>query len=85
MPLLANIDRADGEKRVLTGLLSVDEKRMLKLSDENALALYRSGELAWLYGHLISVGTMNQLVTRFSHANSISKAEELKTANKPAA
>ena len=48
MPLLANIDRADGEKRVLTGLLSVDEKRMLKLSDENALALYRSGELAWL-------------------------------------
>ena len=39
MPLLANIDRADGEKRVLTGLLSVDEKRMLKLSDENALAL----------------------------------------------
>jgi hypothetical protein len=46
MPLLANIDRADGEKLVLTGLLSVDEKRMLQLSDENALALYRSGELA---------------------------------------
>ena len=53
--------------------------------NEKALAFYRYGELAWLYGHLISVGTMNQLITRFSNANSISKVEEPKTENKPAA
>ena len=76
MPLLANIERADGKKPLFIGLLAVNEK---------ALAFYRSDELAWLYGHLISVGTMNQLITRFSNANSISKVEEPKTENKPAA
>ena len=88
MPLNAKVDMADGEQLALTGLLAVDEKKMLQLSDEKALEFYRSGELAWLYAHLISVGTINQLVTRISNAKQDSSSEEAeasKTKKKAAA
>ena len=82
MPLNAKVDMSDGEQLALTGLLAVDEKKMLQLNDEKALEFYRSGELAWPYAHLISVGTINQFVTRFSNAKQDSgskKAGESKT------
>jgi hypothetical protein len=85
MPLNAKVDMSDGEQLALTGLLAVDEKKMLQLNDKKALEFYRSGELAWLYAHLISVGTINQLVTRFSNAKQDSgskKAGESKTKKK---
>ena len=85
MALNAKVDMADGEQFALTGLLAVDEKKMLALSDEKALELYRSGELAWLYSHLISMGTMSAMVDRISNATAAPETDEPKAKKKAAA
>ncbi|MBQ60783.1 MAG: hypothetical protein CMQ19_01780 [Gammaproteobacteria bacterium] len=64
MSLNAKIDMVDGAQFALTGLLAVDEKKLLALSDEKALEFFRSGELAWVYCHLMSIGSMGGMVQR---------------------
>ncbi|MBV1877094.1 MAG: SapC family protein [Pseudomonadales bacterium] len=66
MPLNAKIDMVDGQQFALTGLLAVDEQKLLALSDEKALELFKSGELAWVYCHLMSMGNMAALVDRIA-------------------
>ncbi len=62
--LNAKVDMADGQQFALTGLMVVDEKKLLELSDEQALAFFRSGELAWLYCHLMSLGCLGAMIDR---------------------
>lgn len=64
MSLNARVDMVDGQQFSLTGLLAVDEKKLLQLSDDKALEFFRSGELAWLYCHLMSLGNMSRMVDR---------------------
>lgn len=90
MSLNAKIDMNDGQQFALQGLLAVDEKKLLQLSDDQALAFFRSGELAWLYCHLMSMGCMASLVDRIakvSKVDALKKAveEEKKTPKKKAA
>lgn len=66
--LNAKIDMADGQQFALSGLMVVDEKKLLGLSDEQALALFRSGELAWLYCHLMSLGCLGRMIDRVAKA-----------------
>ena len=60
MPLNAKIELTGGHEFVLTGLLAVDEKKLLALDDLEALEFFRSGELGWVYCHLMSIGTLYQ-------------------------
>ena len=62
----AKIDMADGAQFSLTGLLAVDEQKLLALSDEDALELFRSGELVWIYCHLMSLSAMGGMVKRIA-------------------
>lgn len=64
MSLNARVDMVDGKQFALTGLLAVDEKKLLQLADDKALEFFRSGELAWLYCHLMSLGNMARMVDR---------------------
>jgi len=64
MSLNAQVDLVDGKQFALTGLLAVDEKKLLGLSDEKAMEFFRAGELAWVYCHLMSLGCMSRLVDR---------------------
>ncbi|MFT7684877.1 MAG: hypothetical protein ACI9FB_000218 [Candidatus Azotimanducaceae bacterium] len=64
--LNAKIDMVDGQQFSLTGLFIVDEKKLLALSDEKALEFFKSGELAWVYCHLMSLGNMSSMVDRIS-------------------
>lgn len=66
VPLNAKVDMPDGDRFQLSGLMAVDEQKMLQLDDQKALELYRTGELAWLYAHLISIGSMSSLVARIN-------------------
>ena len=70
MSLNAKVDMADGQQFSLTGLLIVDEKKLLALDDDKALALFKSGELAWLYCHLMSMGNMSELVNKIASLSS---------------
>ena len=60
MPLNAKIELTGGHEFVSTGLLAVDEKKLLALDDLEALEFFRSGELGWVYCHLMSIGTLYQ-------------------------
>lgn len=62
MSLNARVDLVDGQRFALTGLLAVDEKKLLQLDDAKALEFFRSGELAWIYCHLMSLGCMAKMV-----------------------
>lgn len=64
MSLNAKVDMADGQQFSLTGLMVVDEKKLLAMDDDKALELFKSGELAWVYCHLMSMGNMAELVNR---------------------
>lgn len=66
MALNAKIDMADGAQFSLTGLLAVDEKKLLQLDDDKALEFFKSGELAWVYCHLMSLGSMGGMVQRIA-------------------
>jgi hypothetical protein len=66
MSLNARVDLVDGKQFSLTGLLAVDERKLLQLSDEKAVQLFRAGELAWIYCHLMSLGCMGRMVDRIA-------------------
>jgi hypothetical protein len=64
MELSAKVNMNDGQEFGLTGFLVVDEKKLLGLEDEKALELFKSGELAWVYSHLVSLSNLSKLVNR---------------------
>ena len=74
MELNAKVDMADGQQFALTGLFAVDEKKLLQLSDEKALEFFKSGELAWVYCHLMSLGNMSGMVDRIAKVTLAEKA-----------
>ena len=55
------INLADGREFSIGGIYTIDEEKLLKLEDEKALTLYRSGEMAWIYNHLASISNLLQL------------------------
>jgi hypothetical protein len=62
----AKADLMDGRSFTVSGLLVVDEKRLLALPDAVALSLFRSGELHLISLHLASLANMKKLVDRMA-------------------
>lgn len=75
MALNAKVDMADGQSFALTGLMVVDEKKLLELEDSKALDFFKSGELAWVYCHLMSLGNMSKMIDRIAQVSSESSPE----------
>jgi hypothetical protein len=69
MELNAKVDLTDGQQFGLTGLLAIDERKLLEMPDDKALQLFRSGELSWIYCHLVSLGCMGRMIDRLSKAS----------------
>lgn len=55
------INLADGRSFSIGGIYTINEEKLLKLDDEKALSLYRSGEMAWIYNHLASISNLIRL------------------------
>ncbi|MBT4159771.1 MAG: peptidase, partial [Gammaproteobacteria bacterium] len=85
MALNAKVDMVDGQQFGLTGLLAVDERKLLQLPDDKALELFRSGELSWLYCHLMSLGCMGRLIDRMGKRGPVSAEEKEEKAPEPKA
>ena len=66
MSLNAKVDMVDGQQFGLSGLLAVDERKLLQLPDDKALSLFRAGELSWIYCHLMSIGCMGRMIDRMA-------------------
>jgi hypothetical protein len=60
----ASVNGADQATMSLGKARVVDERKLLELEDEQALALFRKGELAWVYAHLLSLGHLRRLLTK---------------------
>jgi hypothetical protein len=65
----ASAELKDGEKLSLSGLMVVDEKKLMALDKKEAMELFRSGELGWIYAHLFSLSNMNAVVARITQPN----------------
>ncbi|MBF0162247.1 MAG: SapC family protein [Magnetococcales bacterium] len=59
--LTARAELAGGVKFSMSGLWVVEEKKLMELEKEKALELFRSGELGWIYAHLLSLSNMGRL------------------------
>ncbi|MEM0912447.1 MAG: SapC family protein [Pseudomonadota bacterium] len=51
-----------GNTRNVTGILTINEKRLLDLDDEKVLALHKAGFLGACYSSMLSLGQLNRLV-----------------------
>jgi len=64
IPRVLEIVRPDEQPLVLQGFSVVDEQRLHALSDADLLDLARSGLLAWVHAHLMSLGSVSVLGER---------------------
>jgi SapC len=55
-----------GEKLDVEGFLALDEKKYAELADDKVLQLHRSGLLALIEMHRLSMGNMNRLAARYA-------------------
>lgn len=60
----ARVQLPDGQQFALAGLYAIDEQKLLKLDDATALEMFRSGEMALAYSHLISLSNIPRLADR---------------------
>ncbi len=59
--LTARAELAGGVKFSMGGLLVVEEKKLMEMDQEKVLELFRSGEMGWIYAHLLSLSNMSRL------------------------
>lgn len=71
---------ASGVTFSMKGLLMVDEKKLMELDETKVLELFRSGELGWIYAHLLSLSNMNRLGEMLGKANAVTVPEVGETA-----
>jgi hypothetical protein len=80
----ANVKLAGGEKFSIAGLMMVDERKLNALPDDGIARLFRSGELAWIYSHLISLGNFKRMLSKAPPPGAVAKAaKEFPQAAKP--
>ena len=72
----ANITLPGGEKIGFGNLMMVDEAAMMKLEDEKILKLVKSGALAWIYAHLVSISNFRDLMNHAAKAGAPEAAAE---------
>ncbi|MFQ3198951.1 MAG: hypothetical protein ACI8R9_000116 [Paraglaciecola sp.] len=61
-PIELMVNYVDGQKRNVTGMHGISEKRLQDLSDDKILTLHKSGFLGAAYAVLMSLGQLNRLV-----------------------
>ncbi len=61
-PLDANINHNDGRTCNLAGLVFVDKQKLEQLKKNAVDAMFRSGGLALVYAHLLSLGNLTRLM-----------------------
>ena len=71
MPKGINIDRG-GERQSVNGVWIVDAPKLRAIDDARVVELYRSGYLAWIEAHLLSLGSLGRLAARLGDAARVS-------------
>ncbi|BCO20128.1 SapC family protein [Alteromonas sp. McT4-15] len=61
-PIQIRLTYQDGKQRNVTGMMSINEKKLLELPDDQVLELHKAGFLGALYAVMMSIGQLNRLV-----------------------
>jgi hypothetical protein len=61
-PIQIRLTYQDGAQRNVTGMMSINEKKLLELPEEKVLELHKAGFLGAMYAVMMSVGQLNRLV-----------------------
>jgi hypothetical protein len=61
-PIQIRLTYQDGKQRNVTGMMSINEKKLLELPEEQVLELHKQGFLGAIYAVMMSVGQLNRLV-----------------------
>ena len=61
-PITLRVQYTNGQQRNITGMKSINEKRLMQLADEQILELHKAGFLGAIYAVLLSLGQLNRLV-----------------------
>lgn len=64
VPVQAEVKAAGAEGFRIEGMLAVEEQRLNKISDQDALELFRSGMLGWIHAHLLSFKSIGRMAKR---------------------
>ncbi len=65
-PMDAMVELNDGRKFALNGFSVVDELKLQTLGESDIYSLFKSGYLALIYAHLLSLSTMSSLVDKLA-------------------
>ena len=84
MDVAANVNLPGGERYSMAGLMMVDERKLQALPDDKVMRLFRSGELAWVYSHLLSISNFSRLPGKAAAPESAAPVEKAAPAGKPA-
>ena len=85
MDAAANINLPGGESISIAGLMMVDERKLQALPEAQILRLFRSGDLAWIYCHLVSISNFNRLPGKSPATEAPRPASVAPAAAKPSA
>ena len=61
-PIQIRLTYQSGQQRNVTGMLSINEKKVLELPEEKVTELHKSGFLGAMYAVMMSAGQLNRLV-----------------------
>ncbi|GAA0855486.1 SapC family protein [Aliiglaciecola litoralis] len=84
-PLQLNVQYASGETRNVTGVFTINEKRVNELSDEVTLELKKSGFLGAIYTVMLSLAQLNRMVQLSSTTDKPIRAIQMKLIDENAA
>ena len=74
-----------GQVRNVTGVLSINEKKLVELDDDKVLAMHKAGYLGAAYSMMLSLGQLNRLVELSSKTDNPVQAIQISQAsNAPA-
>lgn len=78
LDLLKNIEGTfsikDGEKFTLTGMWVIDEPKLAELDEKTVAELFKSGFLAWMQFHVMSLSNLSPLADKFAESQGVQAA-----------
>ncbi len=74
-PFNIQVLAGDNKPVRLEGLYTIDEARLLNVDQAQVMEWFKSGQLAWIYAHLHSLGALKQLSKRQALQNAEEEAE----------
>ncbi|MFC4700298.1 SapC family protein [Glaciecola siphonariae] len=79
------VNYKSSQVRNVTGILSINEKRLLELDDDKVLAMHKAGYLGAAYSMMLSLGQLNRLVELSNKSENPIQSLQISPVNQPEA